>query len=110
MLYYSDSTDTTFYVNTKSDGGVDVDIKVRQEGNESYNIEATTGLTDSGYYQSVTLLQDTIEDNLTANTTYDFLIYSGDLLVYTDKLGYKLTTSQSEFTTPTSTNNDFTIL
>lgn len=110
MLYYSDATDTTLYVNTKSDGGVDVDVKIRQEGNEAYNIEATTGLTDSGYYQSLTLLQDTIEDNLTANTTYDFFIYSGGLLIYSDKLGYKLTTSQSEFTTPTQTNNDFTIL
>ena len=46
MLYYSESTDTTFYVNTKIDGGLDVDIKVRQEGNEAYDIEATTGLKD----------------------------------------------------------------
>lgn len=110
MLYYSDSTDTTLYVNTKSDGGVDVDVKIRQEGNEAYDIEATTGLTDSGYYQSVTLLQDTIEDNLTANTTYDFFIYSGGLLVYTDKLGYKLTGASVEYVSPTQTNNDFTIL
>jgi len=97
MLYYSESADTTFYVNTKSDGGVDVDVKIRQEGNEAYDIEATTGLTDSGYYQSVTLLQDTIEDNLTANTTYDFFIYSGGLLVYTDKLGYKITGTALRF-------------
>jgi hypothetical protein len=110
MLYYSESTDTTFYVNTKIDGGLDVDIKVRQEGNEAYDLEATTGLNDGGYYQSITLLADTIEDNLTANTTYDFLIYSGDILVYTDKLGYKLTGGDIEYVSPAQTNNDFTIL
>jgi hypothetical protein len=110
MLYYSESTDSTFYVNTKSNGAVDVDVKIRQEGNSNYEIETTTGLTDNGYYQSLTIDVDTIEDSLTANTTYDFLIYSGGLLVYSDKLGYKLSTFQSEFTTPTQTNNDFTIL
>ncbi len=110
MLYYSESTDTTLYVNTKIDGGLDVDIKVRQEGNQSYDIEVTTGLTDGGYFQSVTLLADTFEDNLTANTTYDFLIYSGGILVYTDRLGYKLSEGDTEYVSPTQTNNDFTIL
>ena len=110
MLYYSESTDTTLYVNTKVDGGLDVDIKVRQEGNESYDIEVTTGLTDGGYFQSVTLLADTFEDNLTANTTYDFLIYSSGILIYTDKLGYKLTGGDNEYVSPTQTTNDFTIL
>ena len=110
MLYYSESTDTTFHVNTKADGGINVDVKVRQEGNESYEIETTTGLTDGGYYQSLTLLADTIEDNLTANTTYDFFIYSGGLLIYSDKLGYKLTGGDVEYVSPAQTNNDFTIL
>ena len=110
MLYYNESSDNTLYVNTKADAGMTVDIKVRQESNESYEIETTSSLIDGGYYQSITIPVNTIEDSLTDNTTYDFFIYSGGILVYSDKLGYKLTGSTPEFVTPTSTNSDFIII
>lgn len=111
MLYYSDSSDSTFYVNTKADGGLTVELKLRAESNESYSYEAPVDLTDGGYYQSITIDTTALEAALTSNTTYDLALYSGGLLVYSDKLGYKLTTSESNFTTvQNTTNDDFIIL
>lgn len=106
MLYYNESADSTMYVNTKADGGLNVNLKIRAEGNESYDYEATVGLTDSGYYQSLTIDSTALEAALSNNNTYDLTIYSGGLLVYSDKLGYRLTTSESNFTTVENTSND----
>lgn len=111
MLYYSNSSDSTFYVNTKADGGMTVDLKLRAESNESYSYEASVDLSEGGYYQSLTVDATALENALKSNTTYDLNIYSGGLLVYSDKLGYKLTTSESGFTTvQNTTNDDFVIL
>ena len=111
MLYFN-GTDGTFYINTKADSGLTVSMEFTQEGDDTTTLTLDADLTDGGYYQTATFDSSELVSNLTQSVSYDVNIYSGGLLVYTDKMYYGEATEELNEGRyiETSENNDFIIL
>lgn len=114
MLYLdSTSTDATFHINTKGNGGDAIDFSFIREGESSASYTETVTLSQGGYYQTASFDLNTMQSSLTDGATYDVFAYSGGLLVYKDKMYYNSTRELGESTieqyTENSTTNDYLI-
>ena len=111
MLYFN-GTDGTFYVNTKADSGLSVSIEFTQEGDDTTTLTINSDIVDGGYYQTATFDASELVANLTPSVSYEVRIYSGGLLVYTDKMYYGEASEELNEGRyiETSENNDFIIL